>query len=107
MGNKDIADFMGWDIKNPMSLPKSIQQPIYDNCWFYKFDKSWDWLMPVVEKIESFGYEFTIVENRCKVSHNTDHSIEELFHIEIIGSKFKVTYEAVLEFIKKFNNKNH
>jgi hypothetical protein len=85
MGNKDIADFMGWDIKDPMSLPTSIQQPVYDNCWFYKFDKSWDWLMPVVEKIYSIDADVDFFKNI---------SLED-------------TYQAVLEFIKKFNNKKN
>ena len=58
--------------------------------------------MRVDEKIESLCYEVTIVESRCKVSNNTDHSVEELVHIETIGSKFKTTYDAVVQFIKNF-----
>tara|TARA_B110000977_G_C10706451_1_gene349481 strand:- start:214 stop:555 length:342 start_codon:yes stop_codon:yes gene_type:complete len=68
-----------------------------------KFHSSWDWLMPVVEKIENFGYEFIIVESRCYVKHNTDHSVEELFHIETIGSKLDTTYDAVVQFINQYN----
>ena len=87
--NKLIAEFMGMEDHQEMG---EYVTPNYNT--------SWDWLMRVVEKIESLGYEFTIVESRCKVSNNTDHSVEELFHIETIGSKFKTTYDAVVQFIK-------
>jgi len=87
--NKLISEFMGMEDHQEMG---EYVTPNYNT--------SWDWLMRVVEKIESLGYEFTIVESRCKVSNNTDHSVEELFHIETIGSKFKTTYDAVVQFIK-------
>jgi len=70
---------------------------------YLKYHTSWDWLMPVVERIENFGFEFIISENRVKIKHNTDHYIEDLFHLETIGSKLNTTYKAVVEFIKQFN----
>ena len=78
----------------------------YNGC-HYKvneliFHSSWDWLMPVVEKIESIGYEFTIIESRCKVSNNTDHSTEDLFYIETNDSKINTTYQAVVKFINNY-----
>ena len=69
-----------------------------------EYHTSWDWLMPVVEKIESLGYEFTIIESRCNIKHNTDHSIEEVLHLELICSKREATYQAVVKFIKELNN---
>jgi len=82
-----------------MELDYSSYTTIYE----LKYHTSWDWLMPVVEKIESIGYEFTIVESRCKVSNNTDHSIKELFYIEKIGIKIDNVYDAVIQFIKQYN----
>ena len=70
------------------------------------FHESWDWLMPVVEKIESLGYELIIAESRCKINHNTDHSIEEVINIDIIGSKIEATYQVVVEFINEYNKQN-
>ena len=64
------------------------------------FDKS------KVEKIESLGHELIIAESRCKINHNTDHSIEEVINIDIIGSKIEATYQAVVEFIKEHNRTN-
>ena len=79
----------------------NVGVPMTTNGMQYKY--SWDWLMPVVEKIENFGFEFIIAESRCKIKHNTDHSIEELFHIETIGSKINTTYDAVVKFINEYN----
>jgi cytochrome oxidase Cu insertion factor (SCO1/SenC/PrrC family) len=67
-----------------------------------EFHTSWDWLMPVVESIERLGYEFFIVEDRVKVSHNTDHSIETIIDLTS-RSKLNATYNAVVEFINEYN----
>ena len=120
--NKLIAEFMGFptqsDAIDERTLAYYIGDSIInadntnneneDNVFHpddMKFDSSWDWLMSVVERIENFGYEFIIVESRCYVKHNTDHSIKELFHIETIGSKIDTTYKAVLKFINNYNKK--
>ena len=106
--NKLIAEFMEWDIDDPKTFPKPIQQPIYDGCWGdYRFQTSWDWLMPVVEKIE------------CTSTDNKDNSdsffnvMIEVFECNINGgnicicesghNKREATYKAVVEFIKEYN----
>lgn len=112
INNSIIARFMG-GLTEPFELPQ--HGTIRPNGDFkteftieqLKYHKSWDWLMPVVEKIESLGYEFIIIESRCKINNNTDHSIEELFYIETIGSKINATYEAVVAFINEYNKCNH
>ena len=103
--NKLIAEFMGLEFSKG-----EYYRPLYNSGDWIPQDElqyhiSWDWLMPVVEMIESLGYEFIIVESRCYVKHNTDHSIEELFHIETIGSKIDTTYKAVVKFINNYNKK--
>lgn len=106
--NKLIAEFMGLPTET-MGVKQEVIYCMNQDDWYFadnlNYHLSWNWLMPVVEKIESLGYEFTIVENRCKVSNNTDHSVEELFHIETIGSKLDTTYDAVVQFINQYNNK--
>jgi len=67
------------------------------------FHSDWNWLMEVVEKIESLGFEFFIVESRCKIAHNTDKSIEVVLNLEQVFSKIKTTYNACVEFIKWYN----
>ena len=90
--NKLIAEFMGdYDFEHTEG-----GLPIGD------FSNSWCWLMPVVEKIESLGYEFFIVEDRIKIAHNTDHSIDIIINFTLGGSKREATYKAVVEFINQF-----
>jgi hypothetical protein len=69
-----------------------------------QYHTSWDWLMPVVEKIESLrdsngdAYRFSIDMCNAQI---------EGANIEIIGGAFKLdtTYRAVVEFIKQHNKK--
>jgi len=109
--NKLIAEFMGLIKYNEqhdgMYCAETMELgdfPILfqDN----QYNTSWDSLMPVVEKIESLGHELIIAESRCKINHNTDHSIEEVINIDIIGSKIEATYQAVVDFIKEHNRTN-
>jgi hypothetical protein len=89
--NKLIAEFMG----------------VEDHQWMGEYvtpnyNTSWDWLMPVVEKIEGLrdkngnAYRFTI--DMCNAQ------IEET-NIEILGGAFKIdtTYKAVVQFINQYN----
>ena len=118
--NKLIAEFMGvhdeisldsiagnihsWSDAPFFFITEDSKEKVMEGIAKYsKYDTSWDWLMPVVEKIESLGHELIIAESRCKINHNTDHSIEEVINIDIIGSKREATYRAVVEFIKEVN----
>ena len=98
--NKLIAEFMGYEIamNTRMVLPHFIHAVNLD-----LFQTSWNYLMPVVEKIESLGYEFFIVEDRIKIAHNTDHSIDTIINFTLGGSKIDATYKGVVEFIKQYN----
>jgi hypothetical protein len=90
MNNKLIAEFMGMEDHQEMG---EYVTPNYNT--------SWDWLMTVVEKIESLrdpngnAYRFTI--DMCNAQ------IEET-NIEILGGAYKLdtTYEAVVQFIKNY-----
>lgn len=69
-----------------------------------KYDESWDWLMPVVEKIESLNYTTSIYHlprtlNTVKIfSAGAD----------VVGvngeTKMQSLYKAVVEFIKWYND---
>src|SRR4051812_9002764 len=70
-GNKLIAEFDG---KTPVSfLDKSTNCVFEGWVWiengkskqanYLKYHSSWDWLMPVVEKIEKLGYDSRIHGN--------------------------------------------
>jgi hypothetical protein len=84
--NKLIAEFMGYDIST--SLRDGVECVEYaDNniraLSDTHYHTSWDWLMPVVEKIYSLDAD-----------------------IDFFGSiNFEATYKEVLEFIKEYNDK--
>ena len=103
--NKLIAEFMGGKLKWLNKIDSSYVSG-YANIAGLKFHKSWDWLMPVVEKIESLNIneipiEVHIHSNDCLISDIEHNSIGEL---SSLGSKIKSVYECVVEFIKWYNN---
>ena len=63
------------------------------------FENQWNWLMPVVERIQNIldcEYCVTIDQNNCKIWHETDSS----FLIESVGySTIEAVYKSIVEFI--------
>ncbi len=81
--NKLIAEFMG----------KEIYQHYHES----NYHSSWNWLMPVVDKIEDMGCEVVITNGECTISGND-------YYVEIIGKNRRgATYDAVVEFINQYN----
>ena len=56
---------------------------------------SWDWLMPVIEKIENAGAKVFIDTERTRIEINNQPSISCNYGYKLIN-----TYKAVLEFIE-------
>ncbi len=97
--NKLIAEFMGSNLNGLES-------------WQYEeelqYHTSWDWLMPVVEKIEEDErYNIDILQYGTIISSNT----KEQGYLEIVNNvadmsfdrKIEHVYKAVVEFIKQYN----
>jgi hypothetical protein len=83
-GNKLIAEFMG--------LP--VHEEYFRGIDACKYHSDWNLLMPIVEKIELFS---------CYViDSKTLSTIIECHY----NSKIKSTYQAVVEFIKWYNQQN-
>ena len=85
-----------------------------ENDSYYKWDTSWDWLMPVVEKIESFKYVDGSVKYNVRMERCTVEIIDSVSSTVFIGvdaewlgfgadSKDIAVYKAVVEFIKYYN----
>jgi len=110
--NKMIAEFMGHKLGLDGDGMGEPQCRIYEKGLGTKriedtYSKSWDWLMPVVEKIE------------CTTIDNNDNSdsffnvMIEVFECNINGgdicicksghTKRDATYQAVVEFINQYN----
>lgn len=64
-----------------------------------KFNSSWDWLIPVVEKIESLGFRIEIVKHICRLKINDNINI--VFSENM--TKIESVYFTVIEFIKWYN----
>lgn len=107
-----IALFMGWEIDN--SFPDKDR--VYRNKntieldSTFKYHKSWDSLMPVIEKIQELGYITTISSNGAgiRIVDPKDNSggMQNVLPIKWGYPKdfFRITYDMVVEFIE-WNNK--
>jgi hypothetical protein len=90
--NELIAEFMGFTSEknigwydNNMMMPQSVYDSQDGNCFDdLLFDKSWDWLMPVVEKIYQLGW---------------DNESILLVRDAVAEANLDSTYKAVVEFI--------
>lgn len=70
----------------------------------FEFHSSWDWLMLVVEKIESLKHPVYISSNNCQIYEKTSWGENNGWHIDSYGkNKLEATYLAVVEFIKWHN----
>ena len=72
---------------------------------YFEYDKgyhtSWDWLMPVLNKIRSFDCEFDIEQiGVFEVSYGGNWIGKSISHYEF---DLDLTYNAVVEFIKQHN----
>lgn len=116
-GNILIAEFLGC-----YKYPENS----FDNVWSYeiyghldfvddgeyekhyylpsemKFHSSWDWLMPVVEKIEGLGYDTEIVYRPDDGGHCFYINDSPIFSSQM-GGKKEATYTVVVDFIEWYN----
>ena len=124
--NKLIAKFMGWNENKFYCMDTHRDNPLN---WFNKNEKtghcfnkcscknnstifhyhwSWDWLMPVVEKIESLGYFVKISTKMSAISRDNKGNSDSYLVKAVFGddNKLKKTYDCVVSAIKYINYKN-
>jgi hypothetical protein len=122
--NKLIAEFMGFKLQqDPTERWFGNYFAIPNDAWSNRlellhFDTDWNWLMEVVEKIESiksydrdvFGTEVKIYKDKCTIKsghYNTKgvvYSKEQYFDgIRQEKSKKESTYTLCIDFIKWYN----
>ena len=93
MDNILIAEFMGVSIGD---IPRSTQYTVED----LQYHTSWDWIMPVIDKIEAMGCEVVHRVGDCIV-YKIDEKENYRCIIDMQGlNKLESTYKAVVEFIK-------
>ena len=95
--NKIIANFMGYTLNenNEYPIEYITVQGHWDTCSIQdlNYHKSWDWLMPVVEKIFKDFYKLNPCPIYLKI--NIEKALNEV-NIEAV-------YNACVEFIKWYN----
>lgn len=100
-GNKLIAVFMGAKLVtgNYYLIPKSVfpNGEDYLKGDEFEYHSSWDWIMPVVEKINR------IDKNKIRVYMGTCNN---LFVLKITDGK-DVVYKRVVQFITFYNSQTH
>ena len=93
--NKLIAEFMGDTLPlntGMMGLSEADVQDLEN----LKYDTSWDWLMPVVQKCH---------ETEIVVQPSVEGGCSGLITFPLIGLPYmESTYNAVVKFIKEYNN---
>ena len=101
--NKLISEFMGYKLarcSNGLAWDSPYQKAVDDvfkihgrlwreNDSYYQWNTSWDWLMPVAQKIEKYLWD-----NQGKVGY---------FDECLQSNDREVRYQAVVEFIKWYN----
>lgn len=107
-GNKLIAEFMG--IGKTTQEPELYFKPDTESYWItsdeLKYHTSWDWLMPVIEKIHGIRLDkFTTVSWEasnnffCFYKTFDTGEREDIVNVEK-ESNIKTAFTAVVEFIK-------
>ena len=115
-GNKLIAEFIGFKRLNPdnsfrlhqwWDINTGKKQHIFKGCdHSLEFHTSWDWLMPVIQKIEKTGeFSVTIFKGCCDIHYSSSLDKYDFEPIEKGGGQPKIlsTYQAIIEFINWYN----
>lgn len=97
--NELIAEFMGWERYSQNSFKCPNIYPIENSTSYgwttftadqFQFTDSWDWLMPVVEKVSEYRMAYPVQAMR-------------VCNLKIVTGKQHL-YIAVIEFIKWYND---
>ena len=109
--NRLIAEFLGVKSRehHEYEMFGVIECIDQDDHHFYtarmlKFNDSWDWLMEVVEKIESLNYDFQILGGCWVIIDDVDPDRDNEEILEVSSeTKIKSVYDACVAFIKWYN----
>lgn len=93
-----LAYYVGNVIKNADNSKNKNEENVF-HPEDMRFDTDWNWLMEVVEKIESLSFDVVINYNICTITNGENEFRHE------VGQKIYATYQAVIEFINWYNEK--
>ena len=102
--NKIIAEFMGYKKNTPSKdfFQHPTEKNRYDRIEFLSYNLDWNWLMEVVEKIESLKFSVLIGKNNCVIEQTFG---KESLNLGLIKGKDKIeaVYNACVTFIEWYN----
>ena len=105
--NKIIAEFMG---VSKSKIDANGQVLNFENSKYNTYNSDWNWLMEVVEKIESISFgedNFINVTIGCGFNCTIQDAHGKLFKLSTWEhTKIKTVYNTCLEFIKWYNEQN-
>lgn len=111
--NRLCAEFLGWEkhhtLEDFYSIPQHLKiskLPSFRRVEKMVFDSDWNWIMEVVEKIESLNYENSIILQECSIIDTKAAEAEpNPFDIRPIAfGEEKTKKEAVVQAIWQFLN---
>lgn len=109
--NIKIAIFMGYKLDN--SFPDKgrvfrLENKISMDIDLYKYSESWDWIIPVVQKLQKAGYSIDLNLDIKDVYSQILKQIEKIIiNMEYYLSDKNAIFDFVEKEIKKLNNKNN
>jgi hypothetical protein len=105
--NKLIAEFMGAKlfVNDGAIILYKLNSKTY-HIGSMNYDTDYNWLMPVVEKIEGLGHDVSILKNAvglqwCGIGKFSSNNTKATG-----TTKIEAIYSAVVEFIKWYNKQN-
>ena len=124
--NRLIAEFMGGVYKKSDKTGELDSDRIYigeDEAMYFvsdpnpdrkfiphqyelKYHKSFDWIMPVVVRIEQGLFAVEIKENHCKIAGYRKYEGILFYHKNSLESKLESTYKSVVQFIRWYNTQS-
>lgn len=124
--NKLIAEFMGYPSKSKDSIEATLTDNAYH--WYLGWKKfyyisgdwhsedrllfhlDWNWLMQAVDKIEEIEDEEGFSQYVFEILMTSVNIIDNRYALPIVETfertKIEATYNAVIKFIKYYNNEN-
>jgi hypothetical protein len=110
--NSLIAEFMGMVYDNHNEQPNKyweltdehnfVSHKPYPQDKDLKFHSDWNWLMEVVEKIESLDYDVKIFNSTVEITSYKD-DFKTIFGYSDTYSKKEAVYNACIDFIKWYD----
>lgn len=108
-GKKLIAEFMGFTIKDFSGAHERYIDKCHENAPYYewhlvrdlKYHTSYDWLMPVLDKLAEDGYYYAIYSKTCYIDKGN-------FQIELFKYEYDTPvlclFSCVVKAIEHYNN---